>query len=70
MSEPVLGSDELYEIACDAEDMGKEVTVHRSEIDDEVILYVEVDGEEYWNDLYDVELDDTDRREADRYYYG
>ena len=70
MSEPVLGSDELYEIACDAEDMGKEVAVYRSEIDDEVILYVEVDGEEYWNDLYDVELDDTDRREAGRYYYG
>ena len=66
----LLGTDALYDMACDAEDMNKDVLVVRSEIDDDVIVYIEIDDETYWNDLFDEEMDDTNRREADRYYYG
>lgn len=66
----LLGTDDLLQKAWDAEDVGKEVVVHRSEIDDEIILYVEIDGEEYHNDLYQDEMDRSDEAEARRYYYG
>lgn len=66
----LLGTDDLERMAWDAEDMNKEVSVYRSLINDDLIQYIEIDGEEYWNDLLDVELDDTDIREARRYYYG
>lgn len=66
----LLGTDDLERMSWDAEDMDKEVTVYRSEIDDDLIVWIEIDGEEYWNDLLDVELDNTDQREARRYYYG
>lgn len=66
----LLGTDELMDMAYPAEDMDKEVRVYRDGNDEDVILYIEIDGEDYWNDLYDVEMDDSDAREARRYYRG
>lgn len=66
----LLGTDDLERMAWDAEDMDREVLVHRSAENGDLIVSVEIDGEEYWNDLLDVELDDTGIREARRYYYG
>lgn len=70
MTEKLLGSDDLQKIAWDAQDVDKEVYVQRSEIDEDIILHVEVDGETYYNDLFDVEMDNSDEAAARRYYYG
>ena len=71
MSNKILGTWELEEMTWDAEDRGLELFVQRSEIDDWVIEYIEIEGETFENDLLQEELDmtDHDRREANRYYY-
>lgn len=65
-----LGSQDLLEMAWSASDMNKDVYICRSEVDDEIIMYVTIDGEETWNDLYREEMDNSDAAEARRYYYG
>lgn len=51
-----MNTDELQQLAWDAEDAGKSVYVYKHETQDDVISYVEVDGEHFENDFLDVEL--------------
>ena len=72
MSNYVMGSAELERMAFDADDLGKSVLVVRSEVDDELIEWIEIDGEEYFNDCIQEELDTgrSDAQDAFRNYYG
>ena len=70
MSVKFLGSGELLGMAQDAFDADRDVYVCRSEVDEQIILWIEVDGEEFHNDVYEDELDRSDVAEARSYYYG
>lgn len=61
-----MGTDELYELACEAEDSGQEVCVYRHEYDDDVIWYVEIDGETFLNENIKQELDQSS--DAERWW--
>ena len=55
-----MTTDELQELAWDAEDSGKDIYTNRHESQDDVIVSVEVDGETYYNDVLDQELQPYD----------
>lgn len=61
-----MGTDDLYGLACEAEDSGQEVYVYRHEYDDDVIWYVEIDGETFHNENMKQELDQSS--DAERWW--
>lgn len=54
-----MNTDELQQLAWDAEDSGRSVYVYKHETQDDVITYVEVDDETYENDELDLDLEPT-----------
>lgn len=55
-----MNTDQLQQLAWDAEDTGKEVRVYKHHTQDDVITCVEIDDETYENDFLDVELEPYD----------
>lgn len=55
-----MNTNELENLAMDAEDAGAEVYIYRHETQNDVIVRVEVNGEEFKNDFLDVELEPYD----------
>lgn len=59
-----MNTDQLQEMAWDAEDSNQEVYVARHETQTDVILYLEINGETFENEFLDVELEPNDFAEA------
>lgn len=55
-----MNTDQLEQMAWDAEDSGADVCVHRHESQDNVIKYIEIDGEEFLNEYISDELEARD----------
>lgn len=55
-----MNTDQLQQLAWDAEDNGLTVNVYRHHTQDDVITCVEIDDETYENDFLDVELEPYD----------
>ena len=55
-----MNTDQLEQLANDAEDSGATVYVYRHDSQTDVITCVEVDGEAFDNDFLDVELEPYD----------
>lgn len=55
-----MNTDELQQLAWDAEDSGRSVYVYKHHTQTDVITCVEIDDEQYENDLLDVELEPYD----------
>lgn len=56
----MMNSNDLQVAAWDAEDNGEEVYVSRHDSQEDVILYVEINGETLVNDFVDQELQPYD----------
>lgn len=55
-----MNTDELQQMAWDAEDSGDEVYVYRHHTQDDVITCVEINGEAFENEFLDMELEPYD----------
>lgn len=58
-----MTSEDLQQMAWAAEDNGSEVEVYKHEAFDELIHYIEIDGETYHNDELSDEITDAHDRE-------
>lgn len=52
-----MNTNQLQEMAWDAEDSGRNVYVAKHESQTDVIVYVEINGETFENEFLDVELE-------------